>query len=1521
MKSTLQAAFAFLVVLSAASLNAQQVTIPPGTGASHVTNTGLDLDTNWSIIYSTINEELHGDPLEEAARFIPLTLRGSGWYVTTIGGWIGPDSDQSNAKRGPGCCGGVVTYQLTFNVTSLSQAFDIFFCADDYTDVRLNDNVIYDKTESIFANCKTLPVTAGFLVGQLNYLHFNVTNVNGPTGLYVRFSAHASDTAPKFGPSTAPGQRTILAYEPIDTASGQYFENHTDLDLGGPMNFGFQRYYSSQLSNGKIATSLGTNWMSNFDAFASVLTSSAQVLLPRGLIVSFNKSGNAWQLAAPKATPYQFIQNGTNFQLLDPIRNWVYTFNATGQLTSIADRNGNTITVTQGASGPTQIADGLGRTLTLTYTGTNLTKVTDQAGRSVSYAYTSGLLTSVTDYFAQTTKFNYATVGSATALMTSKQLPLGNSPFTNTYDSQARVLTQKIVAADGTPYTSTLAYDGTGGTTLTDGTGKVSKIVSNSAGNASSSTDANGNSFSRSYDASDRITSVTDKAGNKTAATYDPVSGWIASYTDALGNVTTFTYTAQSSGGFTYYDMTNIKFADGTTDSVTYDAHGNVLSETAANGGVTKYTYDANGRLLTLTDAKNQTSTFTWNSDTTMATLTDALGNKTTFTYDNTKRMTSAADALGNKTSYVLDKSNAGPMTAIVGPVIGSSSSIYDDQNRQLQDVVNSAGGKFHYDYTVTGQLAQVSDSLNHVTKYTYDGDDRISTVTNSAGEKVTYAYDAGGRVTSVSDTNGPRITYTYTTNDLVASATDGAGRKTTYGYDANGSLTSVTTPSGGVYKSTLDKVGLLTSTTNPLGEVTTFSLDAAGAVKSVTAPGGITTSVTRDANEAITSMTSANGNVWNAVLDADGRATKITDPLGQAMSFAYTGDQLTTATLPLGTLTMTYDAASRVTKQTFSDGVTVSNTYDSNGNLTGTANVTITRDQMGRPTNINGIAMTLDGEDRPTTLTYASGKSLTYAYDASGLLSSITDWVGGKTTFAYDGAGKLTSVTYPNGVTTTNTFDADGNVVKIAAGSLASISLTRDAGGKITAADRNLPIAPALTAGSQQYSFDAAGQLKSATYDAMGRVTSQNGRTYTWNLASQLTGFKDGTNTASFTYDGFGEMVSSTATGATQNFVFNYWTDLPALSIVKQGSGDLRYYVYTPDGLLLYSIEANNNARHFYHFDEMGNTAFLTDDKGAVSDSYAITPYGEIAAHTGTMENPFVWQGEFGVMQVGTNLYYVRDRFYDATTARFISRDPELTFDPAASEPYSYAGGNPMLYIDPFGSGFLSWLGDVGKKIGGAVVGAATTVANKAKEIGTGIVKGTQQIVDNVKKAIAPKPPAPVRPVTPAPPAKQPVQTPVQKPAPNPLPTLKASPPVPAPPSGSTGAPCTGIPAPAAALALSPWGLDPLGHVTYNNQTVYANEKGQIVSHDGGSVVSNDGGTILINNVLFVNNHGTLISQDGSNVVSNDGGTFRVANLTIRVPSIVSRDGAGIISKDGAGIIGEHGSGVIGEHSSGFHK
>src|SRR5262245_37033288 len=51
-------------------------------------------------------------------------------------------------------------------------------------------------------------------------------------------------------------------------------------------------------------------------------------------------------------------------------------------------------------------------------------------------------------------------------------------------------------------------------------------------------------------------------------------------------------------------------------------------------------------------------------------------------------------------------------------------------------------------------------------------------------------------------------------------------------------------------------------------------------------------------------------------------------------------------------------------------------------------------------------------------------------------------------------------------------------------------------------------------------------------------------------------------------------------------------------------------------------------------------------------------------------------------IFTVSSGLLYLRARYYDPATQEFISRDPI-----GSGQPYVYAGGNPVNYIDPSGN------------------------------------------------------------------------------------------------------------------------------------------------------------------------------------------------------------------------------------------
>ena len=138
------------------------------------------------------------------------------------------------------------------------------------------------------------------------------------------------------------------------------------------------------------------------------------------------------------------------------------------------------------------------------------------------------------------------------------------------------------------------------------------------------------------------------------------------------------------------------------------------------------------------------------------------------------------------------------------------------------------------------------------------------------------------------------------------------------------------------------------------------------------------------------------------------------------------------------------------------------------------------------------------------------------------------------------------------------------------------------------------------------------------------------------------------------------------------------------------------------------------------YNFDAIGSTIAMTDDSGQIVNAYAYTPFGRITNKQETISQPFTFVGQHGVMTEPNGLYYMRARYYDPQTGRFISQDP-LGFDGGDVNLYIYAANNPVLLIDP--NGEFNWVGAGIGLFSGAISGFAAGA--KAGNIKAGILGG----------------------------------------------------------------------------------------------------------------------------------------------------------------------------------------------------
>jgi RHS repeat-associated protein len=1113
------------------------------------------------------------------------------------------------------------------------------------------------------------------------------------------FTASLGEHPQKDG--TPPRTKGVTVSDPIGVSDGGLFtEPPADLDLGGPLHLRLKRFYDSSICCNSVASALGDKWMHNFDArlrlpsppppgVPSNLPSTLFVTLFHADSISFQKTGiSCCQLQFPTNRPYQLIATSSGYQFMDPQENSIYTFDSSGNLLSIADRNGNAITVTRtaGAPGPSQVNDGLGRTLTFTYTGSNLTKVTDQVGRGVTYEYSGGMLSAFTDANGKRTQYTYTSAGSNTGLMSVATRPMANKPATQTFDSQGRVATQ----TDSLGNKLSLTYNSSANTTtVSEPLGVTSTYLFGSEQTLAKLTDSSGASSQYTYDPASRPVAATDKLGNRTSATYDPTSGLPATNTDELGNATTYTYGSTSQAGFTFYDRTVTRYPDGSSLSLVRDSKGNVTSLTDRAGQKWQATRNSRGQIATLTLPTAGLMTFSYANDGNLASVQLDSGDTYKLTYDTSGRPSTVALPDGNTLQLQYD--GVGNVLKIVDAA-GNATGFAYDANNNGTGLTDALGAILARSYDSNDLTVSATDALGKVTKIARDALTRVQSIANAVGNSVTFAYDNLNRATSAVDASGKGFQYGWDKENRLVSVTDGLGRAAQLKRDARGGVTQISGSGSETFQLALNQSGRLTSRTNALTQAMQMTYDGRGLLQSTTLPLGISASLKRDPLGNITQLTDPNGNNWLQSFDRMGRLVSSTDPLGQARTYTYDSRQrMASVTFPLGAARYNYDAAGNLVSRLYSDSTELDYTYDAARRLTGGTGIVLARDAAGRVVQSNGLAIARDDAGRIASVTYAPGKTVTYTYDQRGLLTTVADWMGGSTAFVYDDARELASMSLPNGVREDYTYDADGRVASIQASLngtvLASVALHRDAAGRIISADRSAPQIPDV-AGSTTQQVDAAHQSSLASYDSMGRVISDVAQQYTWDLASRLSSYTSATGTVAFTYDSMGQRLSRSAGADSVNYVWNYATGLPTVAAVQSGGADQRYYIWLPDGSLLAGVDAASGARQFFHFDETGSTMFLSDDNGSVTDTYAMTPYGESVLQTGTTDNPFTFQGRYGVMQEsGTAFYFMRARYYDGATMRFLSRDTRLSTGPREMNPYGFAMGNPLRFHDATGA------------------------------------------------------------------------------------------------------------------------------------------------------------------------------------------------------------------------------------------
>lgn len=117
--------------------------------------------------------------------------------------------------------------------------------------------------------------------------------------------------------------------------------------------------------------------------------------------------------------------------------------------------------------------------------------------------------------------------------------------------------------------------------------------------------------------------------------------------------------------------------------------------------------------------------------------------------------------------------------------------------------------------------------------------------------------------------------------------------------------------------------------------------------------------------------------------------------------------------------------------------------------------------------------------------------------------------------------------------------------------------------------------------------------------------------------------------------------------------------------------------------GNLVSEFDGTDTLHH--HYDALGSTRQLTDQNGDLTDDYIYDAWGNLIAHSGTSDTPFLWLGEIGYYwDAETGMYVARRRQIGSRFARWTSADPLLFVD--SPNLYTVVRNRPTVASDPSG-------------------------------------------------------------------------------------------------------------------------------------------------------------------------------------------------------------------------------------------
>ncbi len=486
------------------------------------------------------------------------------------------------------------------------------------------------------------------------------------------------------------------------------------------------------------------------------------------------------QYTAANGTKYSYEYNNahdvtkTTVGSLTATTSYNKSGNTTGARLVGKDSNGNASLALQSSATPTadrnhtaSVTDANGSTTSYTYNGQTelLTTSTNAAGRQTTYEYYLSSGRAKSTYQSGVAAIGYTYSGGRLSQLDRKTYRSGAAQH-QYYNFAYNVWGQTTATKVGSRTLSTNSYYNY----VNDDTAR--------GGNLKSTTYANGDSVSYTYDRFDRLVRKSYNSGSYVAYTYN-AEGSLArlSYGDSTGELASYRFEYDSLGRLIRSAELD---ADGGTVQRTehiYDGYNRLSRQSWTLGGKTYteyYSYDdaTDGSMTSFRTTAEQTLHFTYDALRRLQKTTVTDGSGTLFTVARSYYTTGGKAT--TRTEYFNYRMPNGSLIAGDRYVYDALGNITELQEAELAS--GSSARRTKVRYTYDGQ-----NQLRTETRYTY------SSNTDTTGTSVTYTYnyDTAGNLQSVQKNGATVQTYTYGDSQWRDLLTKVGG--TTISYDASG--------------------------------------------------------------------------------------------------------------------------------------------------------------------------------------------------------------------------------------------------------------------------------------------------------------------------------------------------------------------------------------------------------------------------------------------------------------------------------------------------------------------------------------------------------------------------------------------------------------------------------------------------------------------------------------------------------------------------------------------------------------